>query len=76
MSDEGTGLGCVLLVVVLVLAAFVATPLAINVGSRLLAEQIVREQPNPAFRPRPMPTFGRIKVTIPLYTPKPGFFVR
>jgi hypothetical protein len=76
MSDEATGLGRVLLVVVLVLAAFVATPLAVSVGSRLLAEQVVREQPHPAFRPRPMPTFGRTKLTIPLYTPRPGFFVR
>lgn len=77
MSDEGTSLGRVLMVVVLVLAAFAATPLAFSIGSRLLAEHVVREQRSaPIMRARPLPTFGPNSIKIPLYTPKPGFFVR
>jgi hypothetical protein len=74
MSDDGNGIGRLLVGVLLVIVAAMIPVLAFNVGSRLLVDQMAQQQQAPLIRYRPLPTWANGPITIPLYTPKPRFF--
>jgi hypothetical protein len=77
MSDDD-GIGRYLVGAVLLIVAVAIPVLALDLGARLLINHVSTEPRPPLirYRPMPMPTWGNGPITIPLYTPRPGLFVR
>jgi hypothetical protein len=77
MSDD-EGIGRYLVGAVLLIVAVAIPVVAFDLGARLLINHVSSEPRAPLirYRPMPLPTWRSGPITIPLYTPKPGLFVR